>query len=38
MGSLRRTRIMWVGVAIFALTVIGYAFLRPVLLFWLAVV
>ena len=38
MGSLRRTRIMWVGMAVFALSVIGYAFLKPVLPFWLAAV
>jgi hypothetical protein len=38
MGSIRRTRIMWVGMAVFALTVIGYAFLKPVLTFWLAAV
>jgi len=38
MGSIRRARIMWVGMAIFALTVAGYAFLRPVLPFWLAAV
>ena len=36
MGSVRRTRIMWVGMAVFALTVAGYAFLKPVLAFWLA--
>ena len=38
MGSIRRSRIMWVGAAVFALSVIGYAFLRPVLPFWLAAV
>lgn len=38
MGSIRRTRIMWVGMAVFALAVLGYAFLRPVLPFWLAAV
>jgi hypothetical protein len=36
MGSLRRTRILWVGAAIFVLSLIGYAFLKPVLPFWLA--
>jgi hypothetical protein len=38
MGSLRRTRIMWIGAAVFVLSLIGYAFLRPVLAFWLAAV
>lgn len=38
MGSLRRTRILWVGAALFVLTLIGYAFLKPVLPFWLAAV
>ncbi len=38
MGSIRRTRIMWVGMAVTALSVIGYAFLRPVLPFYLAAV
>ena len=38
MGSVRRTRIMWVGAAVFVLTLIGYAFLKPLLPFWLAVV
>jgi uncharacterized membrane protein YjgN (DUF898 family) len=38
MGSLRRTRIMWIGAAVFVLSLIGYAFLRPVLPFWLAAV
>lgn len=38
MGSHRRSRIMWVGMAIFVLTVVGYAFLKPVLPFWLAAV
>ncbi len=37
-GSIRRTRMMWVGMAVFALTVAGYAFLKPVLPFWLAAV
>ncbi len=36
MGSIRRTRIMWVGMAVFVLSVIGYAVLKPVLPFWLA--
>jgi hypothetical protein len=38
MGSIRRTRIMWIGMAVFVLTLVGYAFLRPVLPFWLAAV
>lgn len=36
MGGLRQTRLMWVGAALFVLTLIGYAFLKPVLPFWLA--
>jgi hypothetical protein len=38
MGSVRRSRIMWVGMAVTVLSVIGYAFLRPVLPFYLAAV
>lgn len=38
MGSVRQTRLMWVGAALFVLTMIGYAFLKPVLPFWLAAV
>jgi hypothetical protein len=38
MGGLKQTRIMWVGAALFVLTLIGYAFLKPVLPFWLAAV
>jgi hypothetical protein len=37
-GGFRVTRLMWVGVALFALTVFGYAFLRPILPFYLAAV
>ncbi len=36
MGSFRQTRLMWVGAALFVLTLIGYAFLKPILPFWLA--
>lgn len=37
-GGFRVTRLMWVGVALMALTVIGYAFLQPVLPYYLAAV
>jgi hypothetical protein len=37
-GGWRGTRLMWVGMALFVLSMLGYAFLKPVLPFYLAVV
>lgn len=37
-GSARLTRMLWIGAALFALTVIGFLFLKPYLAFWLAAV
>ena len=37
-GSVRLTRLLWIGAVLFALTIGGVLFLKPVLAFWLAAV
>lgn len=37
-GSARLTRMLWIGTALFGLTLIGVVFLKPFLAFWLAAV
>ena len=35
-GGARLTRMLWIGAALFALTLIGFVFLKPFIAFWLA--
>ena len=37
-GSVRLTRMLWIGAALFALTIGGFVFLKPYVAFWLAAV
>ena len=35
-GAARLTRMLWIGAALFALTLIGFVFFKPVIAYWLA--